>query len=832
MPFVEKQRCKTAHVLLSKACPPHNVPHKICECPLSFDRNPVWLLYPASHYRENLDCLTVVQLQESARCVDQFPPRLKESVIDCLLDDFLKFRSQFLSYNLGDIDRYPATNNRNVRLLILADIFELRYGATVAAAFRYALRSESVQSHQCNLPELPSSLTWISSEKQLLVNLMSKFSKAELLSVLRKIPSRVRPPYKRTIKSCSFAITDLIIAQALFLLQLSSSDFILEFASLLPSSITLPYVENRELQIIEILKLEFGETVVREIGMQPHCKNQSRKEKRYATRIEKIKNDRIYSQSLVENWPQKIDEKVIFQSLVDFCKGSIWEHPKICSVCGLERHGVENIEISHIGELPLFLDILHVSEPAIIRESDFVYENERLNGLILDKDGFEQSTADSDLLQICHKCYRSLKLKRMPKFALANGLYRGRLPDCLQDLTWVEEMVCAKYRNTAHVTRLYQSDDPANPRLFHGNTCAHEMNIVSTASVLPRTPSDINDLLSVIFIGPEKFKPENTGNLFRVRKSKIAAFLGFLKINNQLYKDMKIDPVLFDLFPEDGPLPGIEARVIHDSTLNCNRVFLEETAGFTEHPAQYLKSSDTGVPTILLEKTGVSDPEGIKCNGRTLTASALRKLAPAQTNVPDLVIHHSHNAIPEYNNPDLILGMFPSLFPFGIAGFEDPKRTVKISFQAHANALLDVPDHSFRRHHTFMFVILNIIQRRTGHLQTHFTVQNSQFDDVAQKITSISSESLQSLANYLECEGKINKLNEEQKCAMLLLDKVNTISAHVPGSQASKIFIRNEIRSYFNEFGLPQIFFTFNPSAVHSPVFQAMYGDMTVDITD
>ena len=295
---------------------------------------------------------------------------------------------------------------------------------------------------------------------------------------------------------------------------------------------------------------------------------------------------------------------------------------------------------------------------------------------------------------------------------------------------------------------------------------------------------------------------------------------------------MKIDPLLFDLFPEDGPLPGIEACVIHDSTLNCNRVFLEETAGFTEHPTQYLKSPDTGAPTILLKKTGVSDPEGIKCNGHTLTASALRKLAPAQTNVPDLVIHYSHNAVPEYNNPDLILGMFPSLFPFGIAGFEDPTRTVKISFQAHANALLDVPDHSFHHHHTFMFVILNIVQQRTGHLQTHFTVQNSQFDDVAKKITPISSESLQSLANYLECEGKINKLNEEQKHAMLLLDKVNMISAHIPGSQASKIFICNEIRSYFNEFGLPQIFFTFNPSAVHSPVFQAMYGDMTVDLTD
>ena len=174
-------------------------------------------------------------------------------------------------------------------------------------------------------------------------------------------------------------------------------------------------------------------------------------------------------------------------------------------------------------------------------------------------------------------------------------------------------------------------------------------------------------------------------------------------------------------------------HVIHDSTLNCNRLFLEETAGITGHPAQYLKSSGTGVSTILLKKTGVSDPEGIKCNGHTVTASALRKLAPAQTNMPDLVIYHSHNAVPEYNNPDLILGMFPSLFPFSIAGFEDPEKTVRISFQAHANAQLDVPNHSFHHHHTFMFVILNIIQRRTGHLQAHFTVQNSQFDDVAKK---------------------------------------------------------------------------------------------------
>ncbi|KAG2106182.1 uncharacterized protein F5147DRAFT_527039, partial [Suillus discolor] len=60
---------------------------------------------------------------------------------------------------------------------------------------------------------------------------------------------------------------------------------------------------------------------------------------------------------------------------------------------------------------------------------------------------------------------------------------------------------------------------------------------------------------------------------------------------------------------------------------------------------------------------------------------------------------------------------------------------------------------------------------------------------------------------------------------------VNTIAVRIPGSEASKNFVRNEIRSYFSYFGLPHLFFTFNPSAAHSPIFQVMYGDSSVDLT-
>ena len=175
--------------------------------------------------------------------------------------------------------------------------------------------------------------------------------------------------------------------------------------------------------------------------------------------------------------------------------------------------------------------------------------------------------------------------------------------------------------------------------------------------------------------------------------------------------------------------------------------------------------------------------------------------------------------------------MYPTLFPIGIGGFEIPDRTCSISFQKQAEYYLDLADRSFRYHHSFLFVVLNIIQRRTAHLHTHFTIRRSQFERVATKLVAVKSSTLRSVADHLENEGKYNNLTAEQKNAMDLLKHVNTIAARIPGSQAAKIFMRNEIRSYCGFFGLPHIYITLNPSAAHSPIFQLIFGDEMVDLS-
>ncbi|KAG1744864.1 hypothetical protein EDD22DRAFT_982055 [Suillus occidentalis] len=168
-------------------------------------------------------------------------------------------------------------------------------------------------------------------------------------------------------------------------------------------------------------------------------------------------------------------------------------------------------------------------------------------------------------LNVCASCSSVLrKPNKVPRLALRNNLFRGDLPGQFHDLTWIEEKICAIYCVTAHITHLFQSADPAQPKVFHGNTCAHDMNVVSTASVLPRTPADINGLLSVVFVGPGKLDPAVLGTIFRVRRSKIWSFLVWLKHHNRLYHAIPLDADVMAMYPEDNLLPGMAHAVIED----------------------------------------------------------------------------------------------------------------------------------------------------------------------------------------------------------------------------------------------------------------------------
>ena len=150
-----------------------------------------------------------------------------------------------------------------------------------------------------------------------------------------------------------------------------------------------------------------------------------------------------------------------------YCTTATSYLPPLPCACCARAHSKQCIHsiIIHLNEeLPLNLKLLKCNDPFLVdffktKNDDAVsHFSPSLNCLLPWKPALTcQDDDQSTGLNICHDCYNSLSKNKLPRFALADHFYCGVLPEEFQNLTWVKEMVCAIYRTSAHVTRLYES---------------------------------------------------------------------------------------------------------------------------------------------------------------------------------------------------------------------------------------------------------------------------------------------------------------------------------------------------------------------------------------
>ena len=167
---------------------------------------------------------------------------------------------------------------------------------------------------------------------------------------------------------------------------------------------------------------------------------------------------------------------------------------------------------------------------------------------------------------------------------------------------------------------------------------------------------------------------------------------------------------------------------------------------------------------LFLAKVGGTDAESDNISGCTFIGSALHNLVrdKADTTMPDLILHWGSAAIGKYKNPQLLPGLFPTLWPFGIGGFEDLEQLTHLSLCSQGNYYFDIPDHAFKWHNSFSFIILNILKWHAAHLHSHFTVCRSHFLPIPQDLVNISLKSLLSTAHHLENERYYSDMDDEQ----------------------------------------------------------------------
>jgi hypothetical protein len=147
---------------------------------------------------------------------------------------------------------------------------------------------------------------------------------------------------------------------------------------------------------------------------------------------------------------------------------------------------------------------------------------------------------DSEGLRVCKRCENKLRTKKIPIMALKNGLDFGEVPQELQNLTMTEQRMISICNS---ITTFVKIGHGATSQMATIGGIAYLTNdITEYTKILPRPPS----LSRIVYIrilkniragesGPRSYTK------FEIRPDNIRNALNWLKANNPLYADIKLD---------------------------------------------------------------------------------------------------------------------------------------------------------------------------------------------------------------------------------------------------------------------------------------------------
>lgn len=198
-------------------------------------------------------------------------------------------------------------------------------------------------------------------------------------------------------------------------------------------------------------------------------------------------------------------------------------------------------------------------------------------------------------------------------------------------------------------------------------------------------------------------------------------------------------------------------------------------------------------------------------------------------------------------NPDVYGALWPTLFPYGIGAFEDPLRLQpgfkNIHLKAHVQRYLQLSDHRFQTHLSFIFAMHNIMMLRRSSYQSRLAVRRAWWDQAMTAMETIDEETLVQLTATLSARkarkdySKYEPANDTEKAVFELLKYVDYVSDHIEGSTAEVLTMREEMRALTRDSGTPSIFFTLNPADTYNPLASYVAGrdidlDSRFDIPD
>jgi len=128
-------------------------------------------------------------------------------------------------------------------------------------------------------------------------------------------------------------------------------------------------------------------------------------------------------------------------------------------------------------------------------------------------------------------------------------LWLGKIPDELQGLSFVEQLLVGRIRNNRCIVRVAKG---MHKMIANAVKFEHPMQKIYT--VLPPPIEEMDELLAFIFTGPcQPTKDDFHRTPLLVRQNKVSRALEWLKCNHIDYADLEISYKNLASYPEDMP---------------------------------------------------------------------------------------------------------------------------------------------------------------------------------------------------------------------------------------------------------------------------------------
>ena len=235
---------------------------------------------------------------------------------------------------------------------------------------------------------------------------------------------------------------------------------------------------------------------------------------------------------------------------------------------------------------------------------------------------------------------------------------------------------------------------------------------------------------------------------------------------------------------------------------------------------------------LALSHLGVVDVDGLEVTERELMAHAFANCAQLLRE-EDYMIRRGSAFVNEYarvdpltgqrndggpGDPNHLLGTFPTLFPYGLGGFEI-ERPVNVPYEAHVRWALQYEDRRFRKDPHFPFQVFGVCQKRQVCRASVLQMKKGSYFQHQNLLSTLTADDL-TKASREETRG----VPFSNPAVRALRGQLSAVKTKVQGSDESRISIRGKIWGTNLLHNPPSIWVTINPADTQDPIAQVLAG--------